>query len=455
MKRIIEIFLFSAAGLFTACSGSDYLNSVPRESTALIAVDVPKLAESTTTDGEKSKTFLQSLLGIKDVTDCGIDLTSKMYLFVSPDGNLGLCAKVSDKTDLEDLFKAQQKCGNCTPITEKKGFRFTVLKDAWIVGFSKNALLVMGPVVAEAKAELQRQMVKYLDAEEENGIKASPLYDRLEAMQSSVAMVAQAQALPEKFVAPFTLGAPKDADASQICLAAEMRVQKDCLQITGEAFSLNSSIDKALKGAAQSYRPIQGQYIKCMSEDAVMGLFMNADGHRLLDLLRSNKSLQLMLAGINAAVDMDKIIRSIDGDVAFIIPAYRENELQMMMGAQLAKRDFLSDVTYWKKSVPTGSRITDEGKDAYRFTDGTTNFYFGVSADNQFYAGSSAERANAVLHPSCRPMPSTLLNEMKGQKMCMILNLDALRKSNETVKTALSLLTPLFGDVHAVVYRLK
>ena len=52
-------------------------------------------------------------------------------------------------------------------------------------------------------------------------------------------------------------------------------------------------------------------------------------------------------------------------------------------------------------------------------------------------------------------MPLTLLNEMKGQKMCMILNLDALRKSNETVKTALSLLTPLFGDVHAVVYRLK
>ena len=192
-----------------------------------------------------------------------------------------------------------------------------------------------------------------------------------------------------------------------------------------------------------------------MSEDAVMGLFMNADGHRLLDLLRSNKSLQLMLAGINAAVDMDKIIRSIDGDVAFIIPTYRENELQMMMGAQLAKRDFLSDVTYWKKSVPTGSRITDEGKDAYRFTDGTTNFYFGVSADNQFYAGSSAERANAVLHPSRHPIPSTLLNEMKGQKMCMILNLDALRKSNETVKTALSLLTPLFGDVHAVVYRLK
>ena len=57
-----------------------------------------------------------------------------------------------------------------------------------------------------------------------------------------MALVAQAQALPEKFVAPFTLGAPKNADASQIVIAAEMNVQKGMLRIKGETFSFNPSI---------------------------------------------------------------------------------------------------------------------------------------------------------------------------------------------------------------------
>lgn len=93
------------------------------------------------------------------------------------------------------------------------------------MGFSGQALLVMGPVVADAQAQLQQQMVKYLKAEEEDGITVSPMYERLQTLSSPMAMVAQAQALPEKFVAPFTLGAPKDTDPSQVVIAADMEVR--------------------------------------------------------------------------------------------------------------------------------------------------------------------------------------------------------------------------------------
>ena len=39
---------------------------------------------------------------------------------------------------------------------------------------------------------------------------------------STMIFVTQAQALPEKFVAPFTLGAPKDTDPSQVVIAADI-----------------------------------------------------------------------------------------------------------------------------------------------------------------------------------------------------------------------------------------
>ena len=76
---------------FCSCSGSDYINTIPASSSALISIDMQKMAES---NPQASKTgVLKSLLHVDDVAECGIDVSEKMYLFETADGNLGLCAK--------------------------------------------------------------------------------------------------------------------------------------------------------------------------------------------------------------------------------------------------------------------------------------------------------------------------------------------------------------------------
>ena len=228
-------------GMLASCSGSDYLNAIPKKSTALISVDMQQMASDI--HAEDKAGMLKSLLHVEDVDKCGIDITEKMYLFESADGNLGLCAKVSSESDVEDWLASLAKQHIASEVKERKGFHFAVLKDSWLVGFSDQALLVMGPVVADAQAQLQQQMVRYLKAEEEEGITVSPLFERLQTITSPMAMVAQAQALPEKFIAPFTLGAPKDTDPSQVVIAAEMNVKDGILQIHGETFSFNKTND--------------------------------------------------------------------------------------------------------------------------------------------------------------------------------------------------------------------
>lgn len=232
-------------GLLSSCSGTDYLNAIPKKSTALISVDMQQMA-SGKSDEDKAG-MLKSLLHVEDASKCGIDISEKIFLFESADGNLGLCAKVSDEGDVEDWLTSLAKQHIATEMKERKGFHFSVLKNSWLVGFSDQALLVMGPVVADAQAQLQQQMVKYLKADEDEGITASPMFERLETITSPMAMVAQAQALPEKFVAPFTLGTPKDTDPSQVVIAAEMDVKDGILQVKGETFSFNKEIDEALK----------------------------------------------------------------------------------------------------------------------------------------------------------------------------------------------------------------
>ena len=239
MKRLYKnLFLMSLALLvvvLSSCSGSDYLNAIPKKSTALISVDLQQMASDK--NAEDKAGMLKSLLHVDDVDKCGIDISEKLYLFESADGNLGLCAKVSDegmwKTGLPRLQEA-----HCFGSEGAQRLSFRCLEGFVACGFSGQALLVMGPVVADAQAQLQQQMVKFLKAEEEDGITVSPMYERLQTLSSPMAMVAQAQALPEKFVAPFTLGAPKDTDPSQVVIAADMEVKDGILQIQGETSPL-------------------------------------------------------------------------------------------------------------------------------------------------------------------------------------------------------------------------
>lgn len=185
---------------------------------------------------------------------------------------------------------------------------------------SSDALLVMGPILPIQQADMQRQMIKFLEQDDSKSIKGSPMFQKLDSLESSVSMVAQAAALPEKFVAPFTIGAPKDADASQIMIAAEFVKGEDgCVNIKGETYSLNEHINNAIKENKKTFRPIRGTYSASMPINASLGIFLNVDGKEFLKLLHSNNSIQALLAGMNTAIDMDNIIRSINGDMSIII----------------------------------------------------------------------------------------------------------------------------------------
>lgn len=455
MRRKIGSVLLMAVCtmLMVACSGDDYLNAIPAESTALMAIDAGKIARERGMEGQEQ--VLKEMLQVDDVADCGIDLESKIYLFESVEGDLGLCAGVKSRGNLEDWLNQLARNGICRKVTERRGYHFTTLKDLWLVGFSDKAVMIMGPVVAEAQAEKQQQMAKYLDGDEEDGVRNSPLFERLDTIQAPMAMVARAQALPESFVAPFMLGAPKGTDASQVIIEARMGIGQGRLEIDGSTFSLNKKVDDALKAASQVFRPITDSYVASMPSEALLGMFVNVDGKRFLPLLQGNEALQALLAGVNTAIDMDNIIRSVDGDMLIVVPSYSGEDLRLTMAAKLAHSYWLSDVGYWKQSCPSGSSITDRGKDFYRFTNGHTAFYFGVSDGLRFYAGSDEEAAKAIMKPAGHPLAEELRQQVVGKKVVILLNLEEVVRQQGEVAALTGMLKPFFGDLKTIVFSLR
>ena len=457
MNRMKKTRFFIIASLMivlmSACSDNDYLNAIPSKSTAVISIDMSRLNGQEQEQNQEH--ILKTMLHVDDVSKCGLDVKEKVYLFETIDGNLGLCVKVADEGDVSNWLSELSQQRICSTVTERKGFHFAVLKDSWLVGFSSKALLVMGPVVAEAQAEMQRQMVRYLNADEDAGIKSSKLFAQLDSIDSPMAMVAQAVALPEKFVAPFTLGAPKDADASQIVIAAGMDVEDGVLKIAGRTFSFNPSINQALVKSQQVFRPIQGDYVQSMPDDAMAGIFMNVAGSRFLPLVQSNQGLQTLLMGINASIDMDNILRSVDGDMSIVLPTLGADHMQMMMAARLSHAKWLSDVDYWKQSCPKGSTIGNWKSNAFCYSSGKTCFYFGVTDDKQFFSGNDEVSAESSIRPSSHPISKRVQNMIRGEKMVMVISLEKSGGGGSAMQAVTGLLSPLFGQLTAVVYTLK
>lgn len=442
IRSVVWGTLVVFAIMLSSCSGDDYINAIPESSTLLMSTNTAKLT------GVGSQQLLKSLLHFKNIDKTGIDFSANVYFFEDARYNIGLCAKVSDDDKLADMLQ-QAGCR----VEKRRGFRFALLQGNWIVGFSDVSVLLMGPVIPAAIDEMKGQMVQYLKQGKDESIKGTPLMERLQAIDAPMAMVCQASALPEQFITPFTIGAPRDASPSDIMIAASMEVSHGRLLISGQTFSFKKQIDEALKKAQQTYRPIKGDYVKTMSTSDGMGLFMNIDGKNFHKLIRQNRGVSTMLMGINTAIDMDNIIKSIDGDMALIASGLGNDKLQMMMGAKLGNSNWLKDVAYWKQSVPKGGRIGDWGKNCFYYTGNQTAYYFGVTDDMQYMSGGSKDEALRSIRPSQNPINNDLQQLIIGNKLVMLINFEALK--DQKAQAITSMLKPLFGELNTIVYTMK
>ena len=317
-KTLYTVCMMILVGL-TSCSKQDYTNSIPANSTALIAVNAADFV------GEQSP-FSSLLLPFVDSNKKelkGIDLTKDIYLFAAGDGQLGLCAPVSDNYELHDFMKRLENLGVIMNHTEKDDKNFYTFNNQWIIGYNDYTMLIMGPVTgADAETRLTRRLEKLMDKDEGQSIKNTMLWEHLEERNSHIRMVAQASTLPEQMAATVTLGAPKGTDPADVLLEADMEYNDGTLLLTGNTCSYNPNIKQSMKKAQALYRPITVDWQKLMTDTTLIGVFMNVDGKRLIPQLQDNRALGTMLMGTEA---YDQI-RTTNGNLAILLSPSKEME---------------------------------------------------------------------------------------------------------------------------------
>lgn len=426
--------------LLFSCTNDNYLRVLPRESVAIASIDVQQLSSS---GNDAITSLLNNACGVNIKEAMGIDLLSKVYMFETNDGTLGLVARVDDADELTDLFTELAENGKCTRPEERRGNKFVTIGDSWLVGYSDDAMIVIGPITVMQRNATEQKMQRMFANKEGKGTQESKIFQRLDSLDSPVALVAQVSALPEQIVLPFTIGAPKEADASQIILSAAMRKEDGIMVVRGSTSSFNKNIAKKIKENEQVLMPITDDMFGRLSPSDIGFLFMNANGEELLKVLQQNVAFQALLVGANTAVDMDNIIRSVKGDMVFSLSDIR-GDFDFM--ARLGKKDFLKDVGYWKSSCPAGSSITDTGRDAYVFKNSDMSYSFAVTSDNLFVSSLRHGEGKPVADAALR-LPKELTERIKGSRLVMLI--DVSKIDNKTIS---DILKPIMGGADKILY---
>lgn len=449
LKKLCGMFMsFVCMMLVCSCSSDEYRNAIPSTATALVRINTSRI------DGSEAMRTLSSLLSTDNLAESGIDLKSDIFAFETVDGNFGMCAKVGDQDKLAEFMNSLSSKGKCGTVRKQNGCFFSDINNVWAVGFSNKALLVLGPVSAAAIADAQAGLAKMLRQKEESSIVGTPMYAKLDSMESAVSMVAQVQALPEKMMAPFIIGAPKDADASQVLVAVDFSKSGGTIRMSGETFSFDKSINAALAKAHMVYRKINSDYIALVPQNCSVGLFTNVDGKQFLPLLHDNKSMQALLVGINTAIDFDNITRSVDGNLFLVSSGMLSSKLNLTMLARTDKPLWTGDVDYWKQSCPAGSRITGAGQ-SWRYSGKDANFAFGL-VGNMFYLTTDDSMNPTIPGQKHAAIGNDIQGLIKGNRMVMLLNLQSLTSGGGLLPQGVgNFMKAMLGNAEYIVYTMK
>lgn len=266
------VLLFTVLLLLGSCT-SDYRNALPSRLAAVLCAPPSSLGS----------------FGLPDLSASGMSSDADLYLFETSDGYYGLLAEVSDAEKTKAWLVRQGQ----SDVMSRDDKTFVSFDNGFVAGLSSGALLVMGPVVPGSQKSFIRRMTSLLDRREPS---ESPLYHRLQGVEGGIRLVARSSAFPRQYVAPLVVGIPAGTSVDDVLFEARVRLSDRQLDVVVTPFSFDKRTDASLQQVRSSLKPLHRSSSPSLSAADRMVFYFHTDGDTLLQQLRRDEVLRVLLA---------------------------------------------------------------------------------------------------------------------------------------------------------------
>lgn len=408
---IIALVLIAAAigGYFLFFAKKDVCrNVVPEDAKAVMMIDAKQALKEM--DFSVSDIFKalkhRSQQQEEDKDGWGIDMLAPMYGFVSADNYVCGVFALSDADDFEDKLEEEE-----LTVENQRGFRWAS-KGEILLCFDDKKALIMGPVIMGQADAMRGRMVEWMT----QGSHKVPVLTDLKDDNGVVNMRASLAALPPTITSQM-VGSIKDVSLNDIFLNASLSIKKHSFLLSTEL----ESEDEKFTGYASEYdklfRPIDGKKLPSCMEEPLLRAVFNVEGEKVLPKLRENFIFRTMLVGLNLCVDLDMMIKAIDGDVLVELGGSTIFAPDFVASAQLSNQDFLRNSKDWTTGASTfGYSCQALGEKDFVLQNGRDNFFFGVH-DDFLYLSSDNVRTRQFSAPQSEENISQLRERAHGKRI--------------------------------------
>ena len=346
----VLVVVFAIVGWLMMKGKNDVASSLPQDVTMVARFDFPSLAVQYGMDGKDAGLIVKKLLWHSDEDVDGVDYMSPSYAFATQ-GYFGAIVPLSKADKFCDYVEKALSCR----FEQQRGISWTVAAYNMLLAVDDDRAMLMGPAVGAEQDALRNIIASCLKQDEKESGMQSELFQMLTSREEPIVIATTYGALPEQV--RFEL-LEHEMDLTSLYATAGITLRKDRANVALSLSSKDAKINKFLDKANEAFQPTNGTLLACAPNKPSVYIEAGVNGGLLLKALRSIPSVRTKLFLANAIMDVDLMIRNIDGDVAF---SYVDNDVQAQI--QLADTRILDKVSDWNDDITkaAGIRFEDRG----------------------------------------------------------------------------------------------
>ena len=471
MKTIKQILVAVVVLALCSCNKTEYLKVIPAEANVVMSIDVKSLSEKS----DFAKSHLMSMMQegiegqasnkqskemkkyIDDPMSMGIDWRQPLYMFVV--GNeaytAGCVAKVNNKDDLNEFFTLLFKQGIVSKPKDEKGFMCGTT-ERLSYAFDDNTLLMC---FSDRNEEGEKFALELMEQDEDKSFLSTEAFDKMENVAGQdVVCYLNMGLLPDYMAKQFT-------DASKVkpqdlALVSGLDFSKGAATLTTKLWGQTETAQKLLDKSYDGYMKMEGCYVDEQPDDVLFWMGMGIKGEPVLKQLKKNKQAIEALFMMERAVDIEQMLRSVEGDVALSVSSsvlenmqrYRGDMPEFSIKARLKNDDFLKDVEDWKENMGDfGFNMQTTGKKAYLLSSRRLTLHWGVDDKDLYFATPKAYQQ--MRDTKQGSVLQAYKKEIKHSKVFAYLNLQEILKQTKGMLQYVSMVGVNLNDLKAVVMK--
>lgn len=382
-------------------------SSIPADATMVGRLDLKTLVMDYGLDLADLKQMLS------EDRETGIKYQTAAYVFASK-GQLGVIVALSDEDEFQALLEKQGGT-----IEEQRGMKWSVINGKVLVAFNDDRAMFMGPAMGSELEGLRNTIYACMKQKASESGKQERLYKLLDKRKEPVAMVANMESLPADMLKSYTeyLNIPFE----QVDLTAGFTAKKERLTLRLGFQSDDAETDRLLDKFDDLLDEIDGDLTRTLPANALFSIVMGVDGEDLVEHLRENKVLRTALLAANMVLDLDMILKSIDGDVALSVFDKDNATPSVLFQAKLDNDKFMKKVGEWNDATSRSmgfSFYAQDNNQAVCMYKGKP-VYFGTN-DKRLLISDNETLVKATAHTDAK---WNLTSEMKGKRIFATLDI--------------------------------